>query len=187
MMDDPERSLCWDEAENRKHSIRAILATSVPPERAESGRRPTTAPPSTSAWRSSASRGQPHQHVIRKGTPPRSLFPIKGYPMSGKKKFSFGIRYSVGDLRGVRCEAAAPAAAIGNQQFFWWIFLIITFLCPLRHGSGRARHRLRLRVAVSTTGCATRSATSGAPASAGTIGSTSRCGSPVWPRCSRPS
>ena len=28
------------------------------------------------------------------------------------------------------CEAAAPAAAIGNQQFFWWIFLIITFLVP---------------------------------------------------------
>lgn len=28
------------------------------------------------------------------------------------------------------CEAAAPAAAIGNQQFFWWIFLVITFLLP---------------------------------------------------------
>ncbi len=27
-------------------------------------------------------------------------------------------------------EAAAPAAAIGNQQFFWWVFLIITFLMP---------------------------------------------------------
>ena len=27
-------------------------------------------------------------------------------------------------------EAAAPAAAIGNQQFFWWIFLTITFLLP---------------------------------------------------------
>lgn len=28
------------------------------------------------------------------------------------------------------CEAAAPAAAIGNAQFFWWIFLILTFLLP---------------------------------------------------------
>ena len=26
VMDDPERSLCWVEAENRKHSIRAIMA-----------------------------------------------------------------------------------------------------------------------------------------------------------------
>lgn len=27
-------------------------------------------------------------------------------------------------------EAAAPVAAIGNSQFFWWIFLIIGFLLP---------------------------------------------------------
>lgn len=27
-------------------------------------------------------------------------------------------------------EAAAPASAMGNVQFFWWIFLIITFLLP---------------------------------------------------------
>ncbi len=27
-------------------------------------------------------------------------------------------------------EAVAPAAAIGNAQYFWWIFLIITFLLP---------------------------------------------------------
>ena len=25
-------------------------------------------------------------------------------------------------------EAAAPVAAIGNSQFFWWIFLIVAFL-----------------------------------------------------------
>lgn len=28
------------------------------------------------------------------------------------------------------CEAAAPAAAIGNAQFFWWIFLMLAFLLP---------------------------------------------------------
>ena len=27
-------------------------------------------------------------------------------------------------------EAAAPASAMGNVQFFWWIFLILTFLLP---------------------------------------------------------
>lgn len=27
-------------------------------------------------------------------------------------------------------EAAAPVAAIGNSQFFWWILLIVTFLLP---------------------------------------------------------
>lgn len=47
-----------------------------------------------------------------------------------EKKFSF---FSV--MLSVICvvfvaEAAAPAAAIGNAQFFWWIFLIITFLLP---------------------------------------------------------
>ena len=37
VMDDPERSLCWVEAENRKHSIRAILAYLCPrtPENSE--------------------------------------------------------------------------------------------------------------------------------------------------------
>lgn len=27
-------------------------------------------------------------------------------------------------------EAAAPVAAVGNSQYFWWIFLLITFLLP---------------------------------------------------------
>ncbi len=49
--------------------------------------------------------------------------------MAGKK-FSF-----IDVILSVICvvfvaEAAAPAAAIGNAQFFWWIFLIITFLLP---------------------------------------------------------
>ncbi|MDY4522692.1 MAG: APC family permease [Atopobium sp.] len=47
-----------------------------------------------------------------------------------KKKFSF-----ISVILSVICvvfvaEAAAPAAAIGNAQFFWWVFLIITFLLP---------------------------------------------------------
>ena len=50
--------------------------------------------------------------------------------MSDSKKFSF-----LSVILSVICvvfvaEAAAPAAAIGNAQFFWWIFLIITFLLP---------------------------------------------------------
>ena len=27
-------------------------------------------------------------------------------------------------------EAAAPVAAIGNSQYFWWLFMIICFLVP---------------------------------------------------------
>ena len=27
-------------------------------------------------------------------------------------------------------EAAAPVAALGNSQFFWWIFMFIFFLIP---------------------------------------------------------
>jgi len=47
-----------------------------------------------------------------------------------KKKFSLA---SV--LLSVICvvfvaEAAAPVAALGNSQFFWWIFMIILFLIP---------------------------------------------------------
>ncbi len=47
-----------------------------------------------------------------------------------KKKFSF-----MSVILSVICvvfvaEAAAPAAAIGNTQFFWWVFLILTFLLP---------------------------------------------------------
>lgn len=50
--------------------------------------------------------------------------------MEKKKKFSLA---SV--LLSVICvvfvaEAAAPVAAIGNSQFFWWIFMIVLFLVP---------------------------------------------------------
>ncbi len=47
-----------------------------------------------------------------------------------KKKFNF-----MSVLLSVICvvfvaEAAAPVAAIGNSQFFWWIFMIVLFLIP---------------------------------------------------------
>ncbi|WP_077598555.1 APC family permease [Olsenella urininfantis] len=46
------------------------------------------------------------------------------------KKFSFtSVILSVICVVFV-AEAAAPAAAIGNAQFFWWCFLIVTFLLP---------------------------------------------------------
>lgn len=48
----------------------------------------------------------------------------------GKKKFRlFDAILSVICVVFV-AEAAAPVAAIGNSQYFWWIFLMITFLLP---------------------------------------------------------
>ena len=48
--------------------------------------------------------------------------------MEGKKKFSlFSAVLSVICVVFV-AEAAAPVAAIGNSQFFWWIFLLVAFL-----------------------------------------------------------
>lgn len=48
----------------------------------------------------------------------------------GKKKFRL-----TDAILSVICvvfvaEAAAPVAAIGNSQYFWWIFLMLTFLLP---------------------------------------------------------
>ena len=50
--------------------------------------------------------------------------------MAEKKGLSFLTIISTVICVVFVCEAAAPAAAIGNQQFFWWIFLILTFLIP---------------------------------------------------------
>ncbi len=47
-----------------------------------------------------------------------------------KKKLSFWTVIATVICVVFVCEAAAPAAAIGNQQFFWWVFLILTFLLP---------------------------------------------------------
>ncbi len=65
----------------------------------------------------------------------------------GKKKLSFLTVISTIICVVFVCEAAAPAAAIGNQQFFWWIFLILTGIsvvygASLRHGCRRARYYL---------------------------------------------
>ena len=50
--------------------------------------------------------------------------------MEGKKNFSlFSAVLSVICVVFV-AEAAAPVAAIGNSQFFWWLFLLIAFLLP---------------------------------------------------------
>ena len=50
--------------------------------------------------------------------------------MEQKKKFSL-----MSAILSVICvvfvaEASAPVAAIGNSQFFWWLFLLIAFLLP---------------------------------------------------------
>ncbi len=50
--------------------------------------------------------------------------------MNDKKQLSFVTVIATVICVVFVCEAAAPAAAIGNQQFFWWIFLILTFLLP---------------------------------------------------------
>ena len=50
--------------------------------------------------------------------------------MENNKKFSlFSAILSVICVVFV-AEAAAPVAAIGNSQFFWWLFLLIAFLLP---------------------------------------------------------
>lgn len=55
---------------------------------------------------------------------------LKGVERMQKKGLSFLTVVSTVICVVFVCEAAAPAASIGNSQFFWWIFLIITFLLP---------------------------------------------------------
>ena len=84
-------------------------------------------------------------------------------------------------------EAAAPAAAIGNSQFFWWIFLIIAFCCRTDWWFPSWAPPTTTR-AVCTTGCAARSATSGATRVSWYYWINFRCGWPRSPSCSlRPS
>lgn len=50
--------------------------------------------------------------------------------MAGKKRFRL-----IDAILGVICvvfvaEAAAPVAALGNSQYFWWLFMIAAFLLP---------------------------------------------------------
>lgn len=50
--------------------------------------------------------------------------------MEGKRKFRlFDAVLAVICIVFV-AEAAAPVAAIGNSQYFWWLFLIVAFLLP---------------------------------------------------------
>ena len=39
-------------------------------------------------------------------------------------------------------EAAAPVAALGNSQYFWWLFMIAAFLLPYGFHSVGAGHLL---------------------------------------------
>ena len=50
--------------------------------------------------------------------------------MAGKKKFSLLSMLGTVVCVVLVCEAAAPVAAIGNSQFFWWILLTFIFLLP---------------------------------------------------------
>lgn len=55
----------------------------------------------------------------------------KGCAMAeAKKKFSFRDVFLAVQCVVFTCDAAAPAAAIGNSQFFWWVLLTFTFLLP---------------------------------------------------------
>ena len=96
----------------------------------------------------------------------------------GKKKLSFLTVISTIICVVFVCEAAAPAAAIGNQQFFWWIFLILTFLLP--YGMVVAE----LGTTYDGEGGIYDWVRDGAPAFRTTTGLTTRCGLPRWPLCS---
>ena len=50
--------------------------------------------------------------------------------MEEKKKFSLFTTVLTVICVVFVAEAAAPVAAIGNSQFFWWLFLLVAFLLP---------------------------------------------------------
>ena len=50
--------------------------------------------------------------------------------VDAKKKISFRDVFLAVLCVVFTCDAAAPAAAIGNSQFFWWILLPFAFLLP---------------------------------------------------------
>ena len=48
----------------------------------------------------------------------------------GKKKFRLVDAILGTVCLTLVCESVMPTAAIGNQQYFWWIFLLIAFCIP---------------------------------------------------------
>lgn len=50
--------------------------------------------------------------------------------MSSKKRFKLSDAILTVICVVFVAEAAAPVASIGNSQYFWWIFMIVTFLLP---------------------------------------------------------
>ena len=65
--------------------------------------------------------------------------------VAGKKSSPLFRGHPLGYLRCLYHRGGRSASAMGNVQFFWWIFLIITFFASLWPGGGRARYGVRFR------------------------------------------